>query len=1573
MNLSNPQNYWAKKPFPFSDSAQLSVQCVKNRDWNPEFLILQKGETLVKYLNTHYYSNNVNHFQMIINAKILLIDVSQKDFTLQIKSGDIIKKISNLIGSEAQYCHEFHQYKTECNDYCASSAYDSYVNSTLSFERHSEPLIKLEFSSESLQDNQFIGIHSLSIQVDLCDENCLKCTGSEDKCLACKDTSHYLDISTQKCVQSCSLGQFEETDLTNPSQKICRQCPFQSCLKCDSTQCTQCNQGYHFDFQEKSCVLCQQFCELCADTSTCSQCIKGYYLNSQGICQKCQFGCFDCKSENFCNVCQDNYYLNNNTCQKCQPFCENCEDGYVCKQCQSGYLIKKRVESMQRDECVNDCGQYFFPSNDSKTCIYQNNSQCEEATDQINGCEGKKCRVSGSQIFANYQKECILTCPQGYFKNKINEDRYSCVKCPENCLNCVSLDECSECDDSYFLQNQFQKTLCQKCPDQCNSCTNQSYCTSCKEGYFLDDNQCVKVCSGSKYGKDNQCFDCNLLHCSKCFSNEVCEICDIDFVEVEGQCLQKCHNGEYREGNNPYCSKCLKNCADCTSGTQCNSCKRGFYLANNFCKPCDSSCETCSGPLAYQCQTCDETKNLFIFQNSCISQCPDGYYQSGNKECQPCSSQGCAKCSKINQCSQCKLSSDFLKNNQECTQLCPADHQIFTDENNILSCYKIDCGSGQQQNQKICEDICGDGIIQNQECDDGNQQNGDGCNEKCQIEPLFECSQPHNNLPSICKLVLEYSLLDLGIQNSFAIQFNTNVELLKEDIFHFLIESLQEDDFTYSIGTSLAKQNQVVVNLNFQVLVPPQLKIVVNNQQIEDNYIKLIEYNQNTEFILKVQQKSIAIQSQYIYSKDETRTSKTIQILARIFCTFIMISFIPLTFLGNINLLVNIVDALQIVYFHSFIDIKYPLVLQEFLKVFSLFDFQIFKNVFSEFISSSLDRYSYDSFERNNIKTIFLQNTGQYYTIFILIIFLHGIVKLIGKKYSQLKQYADRIFQYQIYYELVALAYSHIVFYTFLQWTNMQTEQKIEYFNQILMFLTFFIVFPAPIIGIVFIKKYYSQLTERTVQEKFGSIWCGLKEDFQCKIYFAYLGIKKIIFCTIIVFMNKITIIQCAFLIVPPTIFIALILWKKPFLSKTHNFYQIFQETIFILAALLLIILKSSDGQKEQIRNIYSCLVIGLFFAILICHSYFAINKINNLLLKKLIKFIALKVKEIFKKSQDKYIVRQQSQSGNNKKMKKRKQQNQKILSRDFLTKRSEEVQDDINILQNIPRSYNFDQIDDNKFQNNQKIHNIHNVQVLNSFSNAFKNNDNSFNGILQGRSLNQISETYNKQQQQFMYESSQIITFMDVSQQEYQKQKINNNNSQKKSQMDQTIEKALNENSAHQSQTKFKRPKIRIPNQKFINNQLSSFTDLNQINLDVESPFINKYKLQSQTHLDFSSYSSSSIDSPDLLIKQSSYKILLNQGCDNQQQSIKKGPHNSNYKYDDNDNERDANINDQNLINSLNKFRNKRKHNSLIRRSLRPAYCASYIKSGSLKNLEQSEPNKSSNSNLDQNIKEQS
>ena len=39
----------------------------------------------------------------------------------------------------------------------------------------------------------------------------------------------------------------------------------------------------------------------------------------------------------------------------------------------------------------------------------------------------------------------------------------------------------------------------------------------------------------------------------------------------------------------------------------------------------------------------------------------------------------------------------------------------------------------------VCQEICGDGVIVNAECDDGNTVSGDGCSSTCMLQPGFDC------------------------------------------------------------------------------------------------------------------------------------------------------------------------------------------------------------------------------------------------------------------------------------------------------------------------------------------------------------------------------------------------------------------------------------------------------------------------------------------------------------------------------------------------------------------------------------------------------------------------------------------------------------------------------------------------------------------------------------------------------------------------------------------------------------------------------------------------------------------
>ena len=50
----------------------------------------------------------------------------------------------------------------------------------------------------------------------------------------------------------------------------------------------------------------------------------------------------------------------------------------------------------------------------------------------------------------------------------------------------------------------------------------------------------------------------------------------------------------------------------------------------------------------------------------------------------------------------------------------------------------------------VCSEICGDGLVFVDPCDDNNTLNGDGCDENCSIEAYWECSNGSNATSSVC-------------------------------------------------------------------------------------------------------------------------------------------------------------------------------------------------------------------------------------------------------------------------------------------------------------------------------------------------------------------------------------------------------------------------------------------------------------------------------------------------------------------------------------------------------------------------------------------------------------------------------------------------------------------------------------------------------------------------------------------------------------------------------------------------------------------------------------------------------
>lgn len=95
---------------------------------------------------------------------------------------------------------------------------------------------------------------------------------------------------------------------------------------------------------------------------------------------------------------------------------------------------------------------------------------CQNSWAGCNKCSNDGCLSCEGQLYlytagiwnstlGAYQY-CVSSCPTGYFKSLTSLKQ--CQACPNSCVSCVSLSECTSCVSSYILDGN--KLCTQNCP-----------------------------------------------------------------------------------------------------------------------------------------------------------------------------------------------------------------------------------------------------------------------------------------------------------------------------------------------------------------------------------------------------------------------------------------------------------------------------------------------------------------------------------------------------------------------------------------------------------------------------------------------------------------------------------------------------------------------------------------------------------------------------------------------------------------------------------------------------------------------------------------------------------------------------------------------------------------------------------------------------------------------------------------------------------------------------------------------------------------------------------------------------
>ena len=372
--------------------------------------------------------------------------------------------------------------------------------------------------------------------------------------------------------------------------------------------------------------------------------IDGTCIEAAGQTDKCTTN----DGKNACSSCGDGYFLHSGGCYSTaenkpgRTLCTAASGG-VCTTATAGYFAIPNAPNT--GESVVACNNEAGTSINSIT--YKGRANCE------------KCELPSDAAGSRTDKLARCT--------KCTESRY--VKtdgsCAENASGCTA-------DTEFAKEDPTNGNRCVPCGDKIDGITD---CKTCSK----PENALKCLTCATDTNKPNasgtKCVECTTEGCAKCSDEGVCVECSTGKLTPTGQCVDKCDN------------------------------LGGYYADGNICKPCDSSCASCSTAGADKCLSCPAGKVLRYTDDSdlnqggsCVDEC-----KTNTGGCTDCGAviEGSKYCSKCGDASQAPLNGNCAANTARtkfcttakdgaCTQC--ANRYFLLDG----GCYKTDRQPGSQ-------------------------------------------------------------------------------------------------------------------------------------------------------------------------------------------------------------------------------------------------------------------------------------------------------------------------------------------------------------------------------------------------------------------------------------------------------------------------------------------------------------------------------------------------------------------------------------------------------------------------------------------------------------------------------------------------------------------------------------------------------------------------------------------------------------------------------------------------------------------------------------------------------------
>ncbi|ESU44005.1 Variant-specific surface protein, partial [Giardia duodenalis] len=348
--------------------------------------------------------------------------------------------------------------------------------------------------------------------------------------------------------------------------------------------------------------------------SYCSQCnVDSSGANgapTDGVCTADNAVC-NAKSNGVCTTCTGSSFMFKGGCYRTgqdpgQTMCTNAASG-VCSAAADGYFVPPAEHRDNAHQSVIPCGdvEEITVGNSHK---YKGVAHCTQCNTP-NAASDTTTAVAAT----------CTACEDGYFVNT-----NACEACgDENCATCAAegTGKCSKCKATGT------KTYLKVESGDTGTCVEASGCGS---GFFPKDdaesgNKCI-LCGEANNGGIQNCAECSLLpsasragailiSCTKCSKNNL--------SPLKNECMANCPAGTYANSN--ICKPCHTSCSSCsdTDESSCTACYPGYVLSKGADTTKGTCIRECTGALMAHCKA--DGCTLDVGGSKYCDACEDGY------------------------------------------------------------------------------------------------------------------------------------------------------------------------------------------------------------------------------------------------------------------------------------------------------------------------------------------------------------------------------------------------------------------------------------------------------------------------------------------------------------------------------------------------------------------------------------------------------------------------------------------------------------------------------------------------------------------------------------------------------------------------------------------------------------------------------------------------------------------------------------------------------------------------------------------------------------------------------------